>query len=143
MGTTLVACLLDERGKGVIANVGDSRAYLIDNEICHTKDHSYVQELIDAGVISEEEALKHPMKNIISRAVGVEEEIKIDFYYVDIASKILLLCSDGLHDYISAKKISEIVKTYSNPEKAARKLVKEALRAGSEDNITVIICRNY
>lgn len=136
MGTTLVACLLDENGEGVIANVGDSRAYLIDNEIWHTKDHSYVQELVDAGVIDEKEAKKHPMKNVVTRALGVEESIEPDFYEISLKG-ILVLCSDGLHDYIDDEDIAKIVKMYK-PEDACRKLVDIALKSSS-DNITVIV----
>lgn len=140
MGTTLTACILDENGKGVIANVGDSRAYVINDEIWHTRDHSYVQELVDKGVISEEEAMKHPMKNIVTRVLGVEEQVTPDFYEIDLKEKTLLLSTDGLHDYVREERIVEIARAY-DPERACKELVREALREGSEDNITVVVMR--
>jgi len=136
MGTTLVACLLDENGKCTIANVGDSRAYLINDEIWHTKDHSYVQELVDSKIIDEKEAKKHPMKNIVTRALGVEKRVEPDFYEISLKG-ILVLCSDGLHDYVDDVVIARVVKTHK-PKEACKMLVDIALKR-SRDNITVIV----
>ena len=140
MGTTLVACMLDENGNGVIANVGDSRAYIIDEDgIWHTKDHSLVQELIDAGVITEKDAFNHPHKNVVTRALGLSKDVEVDIYDVKLRGKILLLCSDGLHDYVRDERIWEIVLEEQDLEKACKMLVDEALKSGSGDNITAIL----
>ena len=136
MGSTLVACLLDEEGECIIANIGDSRAYIIDDNIWHTKDHNYVQELLNAKIIDEEDAKKHPMKSVLTRALGVEENIEPDIYRMKLKGT-LLLCSDGLHDYVEDREIAEIVRSYE-PEDACRELIKLALER-SEDNITVIV----
>jgi len=139
MGTTLTACIVKDF-KGIIANVGDSRAYVIDDGIWHTKDHSYVQELLDSGIITEEEAFKHPYRNIVTRVIGLEEDLKVDVYEVDLRGKVLLLSTDGLHDYVRDYKIREIVMNFE-PERACKELVEEALNSGSGDNITVVIAR--
>jgi len=137
MGSTLVACLLDEEGECIIANIGDSRAYIIDDDnVWHTKDHNYVQELLNAKIIDEEDAKKHPMKSVLTRALGVEENIEPDIYRMKLKGT-LLLCSDGLHDYVEDREIAEIVRSYE-PEDACRELIKLALER-SEDNITVIV----
>jgi len=139
MGTTLVATLLDDEGKGWVANVGDSRAYLIGNSIRQvTKDHSYVQELVDRGVITQDEAAVHPEKNIVTKIIGVEG-VEPDFSYIDIGDNTLLLCSDGLIDGLSDEKIKEIVLTLEI-EKVCKNLV-EAAKPKSRDNITVIAVR--
>ncbi len=140
MGTTLVACMLDESGNGVIANVGDSRAYIIDkDEIWHTKDHSLVQELIDAGAITEKDAVNHPHKNIVTRALGLSKDVEVDIYDVKLRGKTLLLCSDGLHDYVRDERIWRIVLEERSLKKACKRLVDEALKSGSRDNITVVL----
>lgn len=142
MATTLVACILEPDGKCTIANLGDSRAYLTNGEIWHTKDHNFVQELVDDGVIGEEEAFKHPNKNIVSKALGLENEVKADFYEFKIENRTLLLCSDGIHDYVRNERISEILKKNQNElEKTCDMLIEETLDSGSPDNITVVIAR--
>jgi len=139
MGTTLTACVV--RGfKGIIANVGDSRAYVVNDGIWHTKDHSYVQQLLDAGAITEEEAFRHPYKNIVTRVIGLSEDVEVDLYEVDLAGKVLLLSTDGLHDYVRDERIREIVLSFE-PEEACERLVNEALNSGSGDNITVVVVR--
>jgi protein phosphatase len=143
MGTTLVAAILKD-GKAIIANVGDSRAYLIrEGEIRRiTKDHSYVQAMIDAGAISEEEAFKHPMKNVITRAVGCKKDVEADLYEVEIRKgDYLLLCSDGLTDLLSEEDIKETVLKSNNLEAACSMLVHKANEEGGEDNITVILAK--
>lgn len=136
MGSTLVACLLNEEGEVVIGNVGDSRAYIINHNIWHTKDHNYLQELLNSNLIDEKEAKKHPMRNIVTRALGIEEKVEPDIYKIKLKGT-LLLCSDGLHDYVEDREIEKIVRTYK-PEDACKELVKLALKR-SEDNITVIV----
>jgi protein phosphatase len=136
MGTTLVAALLNGEGRGVVANVGDSRAYMVGDKIIRiTKDHSYVQELVDRGVITQEEAAFHPQKNIVTRIIGMEG-VEPDFFEIELGKNILLLCSDGLTDALSDKGIREVV-INSKIESMCKNLV-EAAKPVSRDNITVI-----
>lgn len=139
MGTTLVTAFVKD-GKAIIANTGDSRAYLIRNGkiVARTKDHSLVQELIDKGEITPEEAKRHPMKNIITKALGID--FGVDFYEWELEKgDILLLSSDGLHDYVDEDKV-EIALRDKNAEDVGRKLVEEALPV-TKDNVTVVVWR--
>ncbi|GFO96699.1 hypothetical protein ig2599ANME_0888 [groundwater metagenome] len=139
MGTTLVAALLDDEGKGMVANVGDSRAYLIGNDIKQiTKDHSYVQELVDKGVITQEEAAVHPEKNIVTKIIGMEG-VEPDFYDIDLGINTLLLCSDGLTDGLNDEEIKQVVIS-SEIEDICKNLLKFS-KLKSRDNITVIAGR--
>lgn len=141
MGTTLVAALLDEEGRGVAANVGDSRAYQIGNAIKRiTKDHSYVQELVDIGVITQEEADVHPEKNIVTKIIGMEG-VEPDFYEIELGMNTLLLCSDGLIDGLSDEEIKQVV-VDSETENICKNLV-EAAKPKSGDNITVVVAKRY
>jgi len=139
MGTTLTACVV-KGFRSIIANVGDSRAYVINGGIWHTKDHSYVQKLLDAGAITEEDAFRHPYRNIVTRVIGLDEDVEVDLYEVDLRGKVLLLSTDGLHDYVRDEKIKEIVLSFE-PKDACEMLIEEALNSGSSDNITVVIIR--
>jgi len=137
MATTMVVCVLEEYDC-IIANVGDSRAYLfMEDNIWRTKDHSLVQELIDGGIIGDEEAFYHSQKNVVTQALGIENKIKIDIYEKNVTSSILLLCSDGLSDYVRDEEIAEIVKKYE-VKKICKKLYKKAIKNGSVDDITII-----
>lgn len=141
MGTTVVAVIV--LGKvAVIAHVGDSRAYLLNGEIkCITKDHSLVQLLIDSGKITEEAAKLHPDRNIITRAVGIENFVDTEFDIADIESGCtLLICTDGLNGYISDNMIYETISKYG--ESSAEKLVEAANDAGGNDNVTVVLLVN-
>lgn len=139
MGTTLVAALLNDEGKGVIANIGDSRAYLIGNKMTRiTKDHSYVQELVDRGVITQEEAAVHPEKNIVTKIMGIEDA-EPDFFEIELGDNILLLCSDGLTDALSDEDIREVVIS-SKIETVCKNLVESA-KPVSRDNITVVVAK--
>ena len=138
MGTTVVAVVL--RGdRGIAAHAGDSRAYLFtDRLISVTKDHSLVQDLLDQGKITKEEAKTHPKKNYITRALGVEEDIDIDFntFAFDAGSKVLI-CSDGLYNFVSEADITSVL--LSGAEDAAKQLIKTANGNGGGDNITAVI----
>lgn len=137
MGTTLVAALLNDDGKGWVANVGDSRAYLIGDSIARiTKDHSYVQELVDRGVITQEEAAAHPEKNVVTKIIGMEG-VEPDFYGIELGEDILLLCSDGLTDGLSEEEIKQVV-INSEMESICENLVK-ATKPKSRDNITLVV----
>jgi serine/threonine protein phosphatase PrpC len=136
MGTTLVAALLDNEGKGFVANVGDSRAYLVGDKIIGiTKDHSYVQELVDRGIITQEEASVHPRKNIVTRIIGMEDVVP-DIFEIELGKNTLLLCSDGLTDSLRDEEIRDII-IYSKIENICKNLVETA-KSKSRDNITVI-----
>ncbi len=138
MGTTIVAVVI-VNGIAVIAHVGDSRAYLINDTIKQiTKDHSYVQLLVDNGKITAEEAETHPDKNIITRAIGIEGFVDVDIDLVDIKdTDKILLCSDGLNGYVKDEVILETVKKYG--DSSTEKLVETANLNGGRDNITVVL----
>lgn len=141
MGTTLVMAIVSEN-KAMIANVGDSRAYLIGEEIKRiTKDHSLVQELLDKRLITEEEAFKHPQKNIVTKTLGIESEVKADFHPIELDDNIFLLCSDGLTDSLRDEEINEIVLRSKNLKAACDLLIDKAKEKGGEDNITVILAK--
>lgn len=140
MGTTLVVALLDDDGKGWVANIGDSKGYLIGNSLKRiTKDHSYVQELIDNNVISQEEAVNHPEKNVVTKMIGIDD-VEPDFYDIEIGKDILLLCSDGLTDGLKEEEIRQIF-VCVDIENICMNLVKVA-KEKSRDNITVIMAKN-
>ena len=140
MGTTCVAAILSG-GVGVVANVGDSRAYLIDGQQCRqvTRDHSVVQELVEMGEIDEDQAKKHPQRNVITRSLGPDDHTEIDLFEVDVRKKHLLLCSDGLHGYFSAEELFAYISTGRSDEETCRLLVQEACARGGRDNITIIL----
>lgn len=139
MGTTCVAALLIN-GKGYVANVGDSRAYLIDRRRCTqvTVDHSLVQGLIDMGKLTAEQAKVHPHRNVITRALGTDSELNVDLFDIDVNNKKLLLCSDGLHGYFEPDKLQSVIMSVSD-EDACEMLTAEAISLGGRDNITSVI----
>lgn len=140
MGTTAVVALVTD-GCAYIAHVGDSRAYLIGQSGMNqlTTDHSIVQMMVESGQITADEARVHPKRNIITRAVGVSDSVKIDFDQISTrAGDRLLVCSDGLTNYASADEICEIVK--NNPaQDAVHLLISLANQNGGGDNITVVL----
>ncbi|MBQ7599179.1 MAG: Stp1/IreP family PP2C-type Ser/Thr phosphatase [Clostridia bacterium] len=144
MGTTLVSCIICGT-KAYAVNVGDSRLYLIDEKGITqvTKDHSYVQYLVDLGKMSSEEAKTSPNKNIITRAVGTEKGTEGDFYSFSVPSgSKLLLCSDGLSNQVDAGEIFETVRNITDGEEAkdaCEKLISLANGRGGPDNITAVI----
>jgi PPM family protein phosphatase len=146
MGTTVVAIRFGgKQGEPVaeVAHVGDSRAYLVRGGDMNpiTEDHSLVAELVRSGDLTRDEAAEHPQKNLITRALGADEEVDVDTAIVSIeAGDRILLCSDGLSDMVSETGISEILAEYpDDPERAARVLLSAALDAGGNDNITVVV----
>jgi len=139
MGTTIVATLYDEENREcTIAHTGDSRAYIFNGGIWRTKDHSLVQSLVDKGEITNDEAFQHPQKNIITKSLGIKDEIEINFVKKIVKNTVLLLCSDGLSDYLKDEEISAIV-LRNSPKEACKELVQKALANGGKDNITVIV----
>lgn len=140
MGTTLTALLL--RGDhALLAHVGDSRAYLLrgDELTQITHDHSLVAEMVREGRLAPDEARLHPYRSVLSRALGTEPDVQVDQFRVDLqAGDVLLLCSDGLSGPVSLDKLRKGLAA-GDPEKAARRLVDEALRHGGPDNITAVV----
>jgi len=144
MGTTLVGLILLP-AEYVLANVGDSRAYLYrQGELSRiTKDHSPVQEMQEIGLITEEEAFTHENRNLISRAIGIEGNVRADLYTVPARTgDILLLCSDGLSSYLRRRELEEILRRESELPALADSLVQAALNRGGGDNITVVLVKN-
>ena len=141
MGTTLCAILAD--GKKIYAvSVGDSRIYMFDGgevfQISH--DHSYVQVLVDSGAITKEEGRTHPNKNIITRAIGTNEDVECDSYLMNFDADGFLLCSDGLTNYVTENLLKEFFYTHSgDPSLLADSLINYANNAGGSDNITVLL----
>jgi protein phosphatase len=141
MGSTLVAALVCNE-RVVVANVGDSRAYIIDGGIDRiTKDHSLVQELVDRGMITREEAFDHPQRNIVTRTLGLDEEVSADLYELDLGSGTLLLCSDGLTDCVRDEAIHRAITNAASLDTACGDLVDMANAQGGLDNITLILAR--
>ena len=141
MGTTLVA-LLEDGDMVHVANVGDSRGYLLrQGELSQvTVDHSLVQELVDDGRLSPEDAERHPQRSVITRALGIDPEVEFDLftYKLQVGDR-LLLCSDGLSDVVGTTQIRNVLLRVRSPQKAARQLVTVANEQGGPDNITVIV----
>lgn len=144
MGTTVVAatCL----GKYLqVANVGDSRLYVVGNQITQiTQDHSLVEEMVRMGGIDRESARNHPDKNIITRAVGAQDTVDIDFFSVELnEGEIVLMCSDGLTNMLEDEEIRMILSGQRDIVEKAQELVKAANNNGGKDNIAVIIIEPF
>lgn len=143
MGTTAVAALVSQ-GIVHVCHAGDSRAYLIrENDIEQlTRDHSIVQELVDAGTLTAEMAKKHPQRNIITRCLGVRAHVDPSYGEYPVGpGDVVLLCTDGLTNYISAEELLEFSRQM-DPSTLIRHLVEEAKRRGGSDNITVAVIEN-
>ena len=141
MGTTLVAAVTDGN-RLTVANVGDSRCYLIrDGSILQlTKDHSVVEDMVDRGEIERADAWKHPRRNYITRALGAEEQVECDLFFRDLqANDVLLLCSDGLSGVVNAHELLFEVVYGGELETAAERMVSIALERGAPDNVTALI----
>lgn len=142
MGTTSTALTFITGGRYLIGQVGDSRAYLLRDGALHqlTKDHSYVQEQVDAGYLSPEEARTHPYSNVITRCVGANADVQPDTYAGIVrAGDMLLLASDGLTGMIDDPDLHRLLGGSRDPGDLVETLVAEANRRGGLDNITVII----
>lgn len=142
MGTTLVVVIATPKFF-ITANAGDSRAYLLNEGIRQiTHDHSVVQEMVENGKITSDEALTHPQKNIITRALGVEETLELDFTKNDFTfGESLLICTDGLTNMVDNETIMTTVKD-SVPKESSEKLIALANENGGSDNITVVVICN-
>lgn len=139
MGTTVVLTLVKD-GTAHILHVGDSRAYLITEDAIKqiTRDHSIVQDMIDSGKITEQEAKTHPKKNVITRAVGILSHIDSEYNQVDLNGGILLSCTDGLSGMLSSDKIKEIT-LVNKLDEVPDMLIVAANNLHSNDNVTVTV----
>jgi protein phosphatase len=142
MGTTLICTLVLEGNVGFMANVGDSRGYLLRGGSLHqvSKDHSLVQKMVERGRITQEEARHHPHSNILLRTVGTERDIDIDIFRIELETgDKVLMCSDGLWGEVEDRDMESILNTYSDPRIASRELVRAAHHGGGKDNVTLMI----
>jgi protein phosphatase len=145
MGTTLTAAALvadSEIPHVLVANVGDSRTYLLrDGELRQiTVDHSYVQELVHEGVLTPEEARQHPRRNIVTRALGIDSRVEVDSWTIPLMpNDRFLLCSDGLVDEVLVADVTKTLQQTPDPQKAASALVEMAKSSGGRDNITAVV----
>jgi len=143
MGTTATALVLLP-GRYFIGQVGDSRAYLLrDGEFLQiTRDHSYVQEQVDAGLLTPEQARVHPYSNVITRCVGAGSDVVPDVYFGDLrAGDIILLASDGLTGMLEDEQLVKILADPQGPQAWVDRMIMEANRRGGLDNITTIIVK--
>ena len=141
MGTTLTACML-ENERHVIAQVGDSRAYLLHHGKLQqlTRDHSLMADMIEAGQLTPEEARHHPQRSVITRALGSDPNTRPDMYEINVETgDRLLVCSDGLSSMIEDEQIEAVMRRVPDPQRCASQLVNEAIAAGGHDNVTVIV----
>ncbi len=145
MGTTVVAATVIGDLLHV-ANIGDSRLYVIDHEAIRqiTRDHSLVEEMVRLGEMDKAAAKVHPDKNIITRAIGVTRELAVDFFEVKLRPEdMILLCSDGLTNMVEDEEIKEIVMEQKNIVEKAEKLINTANENGGKDNITVVLIEPF
>jgi len=144
MGTTLIAMLIDGNDC-IIGHIGDSRVYYFtsNNVSLITRDHSYVNFLVEYGEISQEEAENHPQKNFIVKSLGTESTIDPDFYELQLEpSSNVLICSDGLSNKLSTEEMAAILTLPLSIEEKGKKLIQLANDSGGEDNISVILLLN-
>ena len=140
MGTTVVAAIMTKNAV-YVAHAGDSRAYLISNDFIRqiTKDHSLVQDMVERGELTQEEAQNHPQKNYITRALGIDEILSVDFTVEDTnGDEKLLICTDGLSNFIEKSDLHKIV-VDTPPENVADVLVDTANENGGGDNVTAVV----
>lgn len=143
-GTTAVAALLVRAEEGpawLVANLGDSRAYrLLDGRLEQVSvDHSLVQELVDAGTITAEQAAVHPERNVVTRAVGGAERGEVDFFLLPLPAGRLLLCSDGVNGMLDHAELEGVLAGVADPRDCAERVVAAAVEAGGEDNATAVV----
>lgn len=144
MGTTVVAATIIDR-KLHVANVGDSRLYVVNEQIRQiTTDHSYVQEMVLRGQVAPEDARTHEKKNVITRAVGADKKVDIDFFEEELSDKdTVLICTDGLTNMLMDDSIHQIMMAQNDTEVIGRKLIEEANKNGGTDNITAVVIKPF
>jgi protein phosphatase len=142
MGTTLTAVAVAGAHQLLVGHVGDSRAYFLRGDTMEmiTDDHSLVAELVREGRLTPEQAEAHPQRAIVTRALGVDPEVNVDVYTLDVlAGDRIIICSDGLNTMLRDRDIERIARGQADPQRAAEFLVDAANDAGGEDNITVVV----
>ena len=142
MGTTLVAVHITQDGRALMLNVGDSRGYRIQESGIErvTRDHSLVEDLLARGEITETEARSHPQKNLITRALGVEAQVRADFFDLTVApGTFLLLCSDGLSNTVNDQELLFEVLHAGSPETCCQRLLDISMSRGAPDNVTAVL----
>ena len=141
MGTTVVVVKI-QGDKAIVAHVGDSRAYLIKGEVITqiTKDHTVVEEYIRLGLLTPQDAAYHPSRHILSRALGVSDDVDVDITAIQLwAGDTIILCTDGLTNMLPEKKIFDtVLESRPSPEKITERLISLANQNGGIDNITVV-----
>lgn len=145
MGSTVVVATCRPDGELIVANVGDSRLYLIGHKIEQiTRDHSLVEEMVRCGSLTREDARNRKDKNIITRAIGVSETVEMDFFHVRLQEEdMILMCSDGLTNMLEDTEIKMIVDSRNDIVGKAQELVNAANRNGGKDNIAVVLIEPF
>ena len=142
MGTTLTAVVVAGAQQLLIGHVGDSRAYMLHNGILRriTDDHSLVEELVREGRLSPEQAESHPRRHIVTRALGVDTDVEVDLFTIEVEpGDRVLICSDGLTTMVRERDLERLLRNEPDPQRAAELLVDAANRAGGEDNTSVVV----
>lgn len=144
MGTTLVGVAAVQNGassSAVVFHVGDSRCYRLHDGVMTqlTSDHSHVQQLVELGRITPEDAANHPLRNVITRALGADADVQPDLRVLEDVDCRLLLCSDGLSGELDDEQIAEILRSQFSAEDAARRLVEVTLEGPARDNVTAVV----
>ena len=143
MGTTLVVALVDASGRATIANVGDSRAYVVEHGSAQliTRDHTWVAEQVALGGLDEREAQWHPYRNVLVRAIGTAPDVEVDLFD-DVAldrGQALLLVSDGVTSHLASPDLAEAIERSGSAQAAAQTVVREAVERGGSDNATAVV----
>jgi serine/threonine protein phosphatase PrpC len=141
MGTTLTALAINDR-EITLVHVGDSRAYLLRDGVLSrlTEDHTRVQRMVNQGMLTPSQAAVHPDRNVLSRAVGVREDVQADERSVEVLpNDRIMLCTDGLHGMVGEEQIAEILRTTSDPQAASKRLIEAANAGGGVDNVTAVV----
>ena len=145
MGTTLVGGVIEDDGNVHIVNIGDSRAYLLDNHRIEqiTTDHSLVEELVKSGSLTRSQAKTHPKKNIITRAVGTEPVVPADYYELKLKRhSSLMFCSDGLSNFVPDEEVLDFYRQDHIPENFCKNLLRCTYEKGAADNVTIVLVVN-
>lgn len=139
MGTTCVGIIKTDKDTYVF-NVGDSRVYGLYKEfVCLTEDHSLINDLLKSGEITEKEAITHPNRNVLTNALGIMNQVRIDVNKIKAGYEKILICSDGLHGYIPENFIETILRKNDSAKSIASRLIELSKQAGGYDNVTVIV----
>lgn len=145
MGTTLVCAYVEPDGSAVVANVGDSRGYLVVGGVASqvTDDHSWVLDQVRAGLMTEHDAERSSYRHVLSRSLGVRPDVDVDIHsQVKLApGDVLVLCSDGVSNYLELRDLPPLFESTASADDAAEMLVQIALSRGGHDNATVVVAR--